>query len=141
MPKQAPIEEFFSLIPEQVAAQSFHTDVACMPTPNGWVHLAIFCRVALVEPCDGANIGHDGKSLGIELVAYQSDEDGRVFDWEKRYEVQTVSEGGEVVRKLRNLMANGLARLHNYEGAMAIIEAQMADLDCFKIDWSTMPIQ
>lgn len=134
---RAPIADFFSLLPFALFDQAFHSDFALFPTPNGEVWLAYWVRVAKVAPEDGALTTGDGAAFGHELVAYPCDETGRVLNWERRYEVETTGEGAEIVRKLRALLANGLARLSNYEGHLDEVEA-CAD-QIYALDWGQMP--
>jgi hypothetical protein len=133
----APIADFFSLVPEVLISQACFTDIAPFPTPQGEIHLALFARVARVQPADGAIVAMNGKALGVELVAYYCDPDGHVYDWEKRYEVETSSDGPEAIRKLRALLVNDLARLNNYEGFLESLESKLDEAYAF--DWAQMP--
>lgn len=133
----APIEDVFSLVPEVLTRQAFYSDIAEFPTPQGLIRLAVWARLAYVEPADGALIRGDGKCNGVQVVAYYCDPDGTVYDWEKRYEVETSTDGTEAIRKLRALLANDLAKLWNYEGLLDFLQKER-DKSC-GIDWEQMP--
>ena len=133
---RAPIAEFFSLLPFAIFDQAFHSDFAPFSTPDGEVYLTYWVREAKVDPEDGKLVTGDGRAFGYEIVAYHCDERGRVFDWERRYEL-TATDGAETLRKLRALMANGIAKLHNYEGHLAEIESEGERI--YALDWDKMP--
>ena len=135
---RAPILDLFSIVPEMMLAQSHYCDFAWFPTPQGEICLAFFARTAYVLPADGAEVAPNGLVAGIEIVAYPCDAEGRVFDWEQRYELSCTSGGTEPLRRLKLVMANGLVNLSNYEGLLAPLQ-NTGELDDF--DWSSMPIQ
>ncbi len=133
---RAPIAEQFSLLPQILVDQAHYTDFAPFPTPDGEAMLAFWVRIAKVEAEDGILRTGDGKAFGHELVAYHCDLVGRVLDWERRYEV-TTTQNGQILPKLRALLANGLAPLHNYEGLVDELQARWAG--AFDVDWEQMP--
>lgn len=133
----APIAEQFSLLPQILVDQAFCADFAPFPTPDGETRLAFWVRIAKVEPEDGVMTTGDGKAFGHELIAYVCDLTGRVLDWDRRYEVTTTQGGSAVLTKLKMLMANDLASLHNYEGLVDELQARWAG--AFDLDWEQMP--
>lgn len=115
---RSPIADCFHIWPEFVFGQAFTVIDARLPTPEGESWFLIFGRYAkTLLPPDGVTTTGDGSIFGVEVVAYRSDERGVVLDWERRYQAFGL-DAELAVRTLRLQIANGVARLYNFEGEM-----------------------
>ena len=137
---RAPVDDFFSLVPDVLMNQAFYTDVALFEAPEGPVYLSFWLRVAHVMAPSGYEVFpySKDKTLGCELVAYPCDVQGAVFSWERRYEVESPTDGPDALRKLRAMVVNGVARLCNYEGLAAEMMAEYEECRS-PFDWNEMP--
>ena len=133
---RAEIEPFFSLVPEVALLQAVCLVQATYPTPESELRVVILSRVAKVTAPPGCACDAQGQTVGTELVAYPCDEDWRVFDWERRYEVQGVSVE-DAMNRLRFGLANGLLSLSNHEGILADLDTMREQV--YGVDWEQMP--
>lgn len=104
--------------------------------PEGQITLLVLSRYALVPAPDGVAKTQNGKTTGVEIVAYRCDEYGHVSDWERRYETSGV-DGEAAVNRLRHELINGLLSISNYEGITEMIE--QARQGSFTVNWEQMP--
>ena len=129
--------EFFSLVPEEAMHQASCVTRGLYLLPNcdeTW--MLVFARYAYVPAPDGVARNAHGKTAGVDVIAYECDTTGRVFDWERRYETSgTCIEAA--MDKLRFGLVNGLLALSNYEGVLVGVE-ELRDRAA-DIDWAQMP--
>ena len=124
MSESAPTpEECFTLDPELIFVQATDVNRLNFILFDGTeADFLVFARIARVEAPDGVACDAAGLCVGCEIAAYQCERSGYVIDWERRYEVGGTN-SDRAINKLRYQLANGLASMSNYEGALADFKA------------------
>lgn len=128
----------FSLIPTVALKESIGVYCGFYPLPDGGTYLLILARYAQIPAPAGVAKTQNGKTAGLDIVAYPCDEDGRVRDWEKRYEETGLSIEAAMDR-LKYGLVNGLLLISNHEGALE--EWEQLQTSELNIDWAQMPEQ
>ena len=88
----------------------------------------VFERMQMVIAPERYAANAQGLCLGSHIVAYPCDEDGRVLDWQQRYEVEG-HDYGFALKKLYFLIANGMIEPLQVDAGSALDDETEARLN------------